>query len=121
MIKDFICVVCPRGCALKVRGEKRQVEEVLGHHCARGAKYASEEFVDPRRVLSSSVALEGAERRMLPVRSAQPVPRDRLLELATLVRTLRVKAPVTLHQVVAADLGHSGVDLIASMAISEER
>ena len=78
--KEITCVVCPRGCAIHVRGEGEVVEEVTGFGCPRGRAYASAEFVCPVRILTGSVLLDGAEEPLLAVRSASPIPREKIAE-----------------------------------------
>lgn len=120
MNTEIICVICPKGCRVRARGEAGRVDEISGHQCARGEKYARSEFLDPRRLLTSSVRLLGPGRNMLPVRSSEPLPRDRLLECMAEIKKQRVGRPVTMHQVIIADILGTGVDMVACLPLEKE-
>ena len=55
-MKEFICTVCPRGCRLKVDEKKLTV---TGNGCIRGIEYGKNEAVNPKRILTSTVSIEG--------------------------------------------------------------
>ena len=46
---DLICIVCPKGCHLKVDEENGY--KVTGNGCPRGAAYGEKELVNPTRVI----------------------------------------------------------------------
>ena len=58
--KEYTCIGCPIGCPLQLvhRGDK--ITEISGYECDRGAKYAKQEFSDPRRELSTTDEIAGA-------------------------------------------------------------
>ncbi|HNU68443.1 MAG TPA: DUF1667 domain-containing protein [Myxococcota bacterium] len=113
--KNFTCIGCPIGCPLQLTHEGRDILEIEGHQCNRGAKYAQQEFRDPRRFLSTTVAIEGARWKRLPVKVTAPVPKDRVVDAAVEIHRLSVSAPVALGQVLIRDLlGEKGVDVVAT-------
>ena len=52
-MKELICIVCPKGCHLKVDEENGCA--VTGNGCPRGAEYGKSELLHPTRVLTSTV------------------------------------------------------------------
>jgi CxxC motif-containing protein len=50
--KDYTCIGCPIGCPLQLVHKGIKITEISGNECDRGAKYAKQEFTDPRRGLS---------------------------------------------------------------------
>jgi CxxC motif-containing protein len=112
--RSFVCIGCPIGCPLVLTHEGREVTEVQGNECDRGAKYARQEFTDPRRSLSTTVAIAGARWPRLPVKVTKQLPKDRIREAATLLHALRVEAPVERGRVLVKDLlGEPGADVVA--------
>jgi CxxC motif-containing protein len=102
------------GCPLELRHEGRTIIEVSGNECNRGAKYARQEFSEPRRALSTTVPITGALWERLPVMASSPVLKDRVMQAARAIHALRVKAPVKAGQVLMKDLlGEVGVDVVA--------
>ena len=62
--KSLICVTCPMGCALEVAVAGDRVLAVEGHGCKRGVAYAADEISDPRRVVTTTVAVMPRNRSM---------------------------------------------------------
>jgi CxxC motif-containing protein len=116
------CIACPIGCALQLTHEGREIVEVRGASCDRGAKYAAQELLDPRRQLSTTVPIEGARAARLPVKVSRPIPRDRVLEAVRAIHRLRARAPVRCGEVLLQDLlGEPGVSVVATRSIDAIR
>lgn len=116
--RDFVCVGCPIGCPLQLEHEGKTIIEISGNECKRGAKYARQEFTDPRRSISTTVEIRGARWRRLPVKVTSPVPKDRVMEAARVIHGTSVDAPVTLGQVLIEGLlGEAGVDVVAARSM----
>ena len=58
-MKELICIVCPRGCHLRV--DEANDYAVTGNSCPRGAAYGRAELTHPTRVLTSTVRIDGAQ------------------------------------------------------------
>jgi CxxC motif-containing protein len=110
----YTCIGCPIGCPLQLIHEGNEITEISGHGCNRGAKYARQEFTDPRRDLSTTVAISGALWERLPVKVTGPILKDRVMEAAREIHALHISAPVKLGQVLIADfMGEKGVHVVA--------
>lgn len=112
MERELTCIGCPLGCALRVRGELGSLT-VEGNTCPRGKEYALTECTAPVRRFTGTVALEGSREAVLPVKTAQDIPKDKLFAVAALCRRLRVSAPVCAGEVVCADAAGTGIALVA--------
>ena len=112
--KEITCTVCPRGCTVTVKGAETQIESITGFGCKRGETYASAEFTNPVRLLTSTVKVSGSANELLPVRSAKPVPKSMLFDCMEIIKKTAVTLPVKLGDVLIADICGSGVDIIAS-------
>lgn len=118
--ENFVCIGCPVGCPLELAHEGDQIIEVAGNDCKRGEKYAKQEFTDPRRSLSTTVAISGALWARLPVKTSGQVPKDRVLESARAIHQIRCRAPVEVGQVLLEGLlGETGLDVIATRSMEE--
>lgn len=109
----LVCIVCPRGCRLKVDGELN----VTGHGCIRGVKYAHEELTDPRRMVPTTVKLLNSALKRLPVITSAPIPKNRMLELMEYVHKAEIAAPVRIHQVIISDPLGLGIDIISTRTV----
>ncbi len=79
MEKEIICIVCARGCRSLVCEDEEGIK-VKGKLCKNGQAYVKSEYRDPRRVLSTTIAIEGGSCKRLAVRSRGPVPKGKLLD-----------------------------------------
>ena len=111
--KQFTCIGCPIGCPLELRHEGNEVKKISGHECDRGAKYARQEFTDPRRDVSTTVSIAGARLARLPVKVTGAIVRDRVMEAVREIHQLHVEAPVKQGQVLIENvLGEKGVHVV---------
>ncbi len=113
---EIICVACPKGCRLEARKENGEIL-VTHEGCKRGREYAVSEITDPRRMVATTVRVKKGSHPLLPVYTANPFPKDRITELLTVLRSVKVPAPVFVNQVVLADALGTGIDVIASRDI----
>ena len=122
-VRNFHCTTCPSECSLSVEvsidgtGAARAVS-VRGNRCKRGRIFAEQEITRPMRILATTVVVDGGDERLLPVRTAQPIPRDLHMRAMDDIRHARVTAPVRMGDVVMSDLLGTGVDLVASMDVA---
>jgi len=110
------CICCPMGCKIRVYrqdGEWKTADAL----CKRGVEYAVQEVVDPRRVLTSSVRINGGVVRMLPVRSNGEIPRDLVAQAVRILGAVVIDAPVNVGDVVYEDICGSGVDVVATRSM----
>ena len=112
--KEYTCIGCPIGCPLQLVHKGSKITEISGYECDRGAKYAKQEFTDPRRELSTTIEIVGARWRRLPVKVTGPVEKSRVLEAARCIHQVHATAPLKIGQILIKDfLGEKGIDVVA--------
>jgi CxxC motif-containing protein len=116
-VRELTCIVCPVGCRLQASFEDGKVTEVRGNSCKRGAEYAVDELCAPKRTVTSTVRVEGGFLPLVPVRTAAPIPKDKIDQALREVARTRLDAPVRIHQTVIADVAGTGVDVVASRSM----
>ena len=57
-------------------------------------EYTKEEVTNPKRTVSSTVRIIGGRYPRLPVRTSEPVPKEKIKEVINQLKGLTVKAPV---------------------------
>lgn len=112
----LVCIECPLGCEMEIERDGDKIE-VRGNRCARGEKYAVQEAIDPRRVLTTTVFVEGGIHPLLPVMSTGDIPKDMIGECVRELSKIRVKAPVNYGDVIARNVCNTGVDVMASRSM----
>ena len=76
--RELTCINCPLGCQLTVTLENGAVAAVAGNGCPRGDRYARDEVCHPMRMLTSTVPVRGGALRRVSVKTAAPIPRERI-------------------------------------------
>jgi CxxC motif-containing protein len=72
------------------------------------------ELTDPRRVLTTTVAVSGGALRRLPVKTASAIPKALLRAAAERLAQVRVAAPIRIGEVVLPNLLETGIDVVAT-------
>ena len=116
---ELTCICGPIGCGLRATLEAGQVVRVTGNTCPRGEAYARREAVSPMRTVTSSVAVEGGVRPVVPVKTVPDVPKDRIFPVMDAIRDLTVPAPVRAGDVLLRDVAGTGADVVATAGLDK--
>ena len=111
MIKDITCICCPVGCIIHTERKENEII-VSGHNCTRGERYAKEELISPKRMITSTVKVIDGDRERLPVKTSGPIDKDRIFSCMKVVHDIKINAPVGMGDVVVKDI-IDGIDLIS--------
>ncbi len=98
--RQLICIGCPLGCQMEAeQNEGGEVVSVKGNTCPRGDAYARKELTCPTRIVTSTVRVEGGARHMVPVKTKEDVPKEKIFDCMGEIRRLAVTAPVAVGDV----------------------
>ena len=111
-MKELICIVCPKGCHLKVDEENGFA--VTGNGCERGAEYGKKELTDPRRVITSSVRIRGGIYPCCSVKTDAPIPKALIFEAMELLKDVELTSPVKVGDVVVENVLGTGVNFVVT-------
>lgn len=112
-MREFTCIVCPRGCRLKIDDELN----VTGNSCPRGALYAKEEVTNPKRNIASSVRVKNREYLLASVRTSAPIPKGMIFQVMEEINKVSVNAPTHIGDVVIKNVLGTGSDIIITKNI----
>ena len=115
--KNFLCVACPVGCALKVETRGTEVLGVEGNTCPRGVKYAQDEVTNPVRTFTSTIRVKGGALPVCPVRSRAPLPLQKVFDVTREVAKASLSAPITIGQVIIENVCGTGIDIVACRSL----
>ncbi len=111
----YLCIGCPLGCRLEVDEDSHgDIIEIRGSSCRKGDRYAVQEHTDPRRSVTTTVAIIGGSLPRLPVKTDGEIPKDLVLAACEALRKVRVRAPVKMGDVVVEDLLDTGCAVVAT-------
>lgn len=108
------------GCRLSVDDSDKNDIKVTGNTCPRGAKYARDEVICPKRMVTSIAQVNGGEINMVSVKTSDSIPKDRMFDALALLNGLSVDAPVKKGQIIVADVLGLGVDFVATKDVQKK-
>ena len=76
-MKELICIVCPKGCHLKIDENLN----VTGNGCNRGIEYGINELTNPTRMVTSTVVVLGGELSRCSVATSKPIPKNKIFDV----------------------------------------
>ena len=120
MKKEFVCIICPNGCRIKVEYEGTNIKNIKGDECPKGKDYVKNEITNPLRVFTGSVLVENGDFSLVSVKTPSPIPKKYLKEIGEITRRIKVEAPVTIGQIVASNLLNKNIDLVATRKIKKK-
>ncbi len=112
-MKEFTCIICPRGCHLVVDDNMN----VTGNTCPRGKEYAISELTNPVRTITSSVRVSNREDLLVSVKTSGSIPKGKIFELMDEINKLSVEAPTHIGDVVKENILGLGVDILVTKNI----
>ena len=111
---ELTCLCCPMGCNLRVELDGESILSVAGNGCKRGEEYARQECIAPVRVITASVPVKDGKLARVSVKTAAPVPKDRIFDVMDAIRSLTAQAPVHSGDVLCENIACTGVNLVAT-------
>lgn len=122
MLRKLICIQCPKGCTLEVEMDTdTHVTHVQGNSCPKGKEYAIREVLCPMRLVTGTVRIKNGSQRMLPVRSREEIPLEKMIQAMEPIHACSVQAPVQCGQVIVEDLAGTGIPLIAARSMKKNQ
>ena len=112
MIRELTCIVCPKGCQLKVELEGKEIKSITGHTCKRGEAYAQTECIAPRRTLTTTAPVVGGG--VVPAKTDATVPKESLFECMEVINKAFVPADAEVGYVVVENILGTGANVVTT-------
>lgn len=115
-VTNITCIVCPMGCSLQVT-KLENGYKVEGNTCKRGEKYGVEELTNPRRVITTTVKLNGSYLNLLPVKTEDSIPKGIIFEIMEELDKITVTAPINVGDAIVENILGTGVNVVSAKAV----
>ena len=112
MRKVIKCISCPIGCDITISANSGIITEISGNDCKRGEEYARNEFLNPKRFLTTVVKAENFYLPLVSVRTDRPIQKEKLLDCMEVLRRIKITAPFTIGQIVIENILDTGANII---------
>lgn len=89
---------------------------VSGASCPRGVEYGKAEVTDPRRTVTALANMAGM-RKPLCVKTAAPIPKNKIFDVIKEINHTTVIAPVSIGDVIIEDVAGTGIAVVATTNI----
>ncbi len=120
--KELICVICPNGCELRVvteEGPQMVIKKITGELCEKGPVWAKQELLNPVRTIASSIIVDGGDHPLVSVRTDAPIPLKSISNVMKTIKSIKVKAPVRIGDVLIKDPAGTFCNIIATRHVNE--
>ena len=121
MKRTFTCIVCPNGCEIDAEYEGTSVISVTGNLCPKGRTYVTQELVDPRRTIASSVRVLDGTMPLASVRLNRPIPKNRIFDVMAEISRITLTAPVRIGDIVIKNVLNLDSDVIVTKNVEKRR
>ena len=112
-MKEFTCIICPRGCSLKVDDDGN----VTGNFCPRGKEYAINEITNPKRTITTTIRVKNRVDTVVSVKTSVAVPKGMIFQVMEIINSLSVDAPTRIGDVVLENILGTGADILITKNI----
>ena len=107
------CIVCPRGCQMRVLlSDEGKVESVEGNFCKRGVTYANDECTNPKRTVTSTVKCKSGE--VVSVKTDRTVPKGMMFEVMAEINGTVADDNLKIGDVVIENVCNTGANVVAT-------
>jgi len=114
ILKEIRCIVCPTGCIVQVKRTEEGEITYEGYACKRGLDYAKQEFIAPKRILTTTIRVDNGFLPLVPVRTDKPISKEKLDEALNIIAKTIIKAPVKMGDILIEKFANEEANLIAS-------
>ena len=117
---NIICIACPKGCRMTVESNNGKIINISGYSCPQGKEYAREEFLNPTRILPTTVKVNQGEFPLVSVKTEEPIPKKYLLPAMKKIAEITVDAPIKCGDVIIENILNTGVNLVATRNVNRK-
>ena len=118
--RHFVCVICPIGCEVDVVHDGGDIISMEGNKCKKSEEFVRQELIEPMRILTTTVRIEGARWPVIPVRTDRPVPKRLFPHIMKKLSRIDLQAPVSVLHVVVSNAAGTGANIIATRTLEHE-
>lgn len=114
---ELTCIGCPLGCSLIATLEDSKVINVTGNSCKIGLDYAHEECIRPSRIITTTLPVKNGNFSRVAVKTQRPIPKNQIYICMKSLKSLEIRAPINIGDILCKDLASTGVSLVATQTV----
>lgn len=110
-MKEFVCIVCPNGCQLKIDEKTLQVS---GNKCASGEKFAKQEITAPKRMLCTTAKTIFDDVPVIAVKLTSEIAKAEIFNVMKEINKVVIKERLKTNSVVIRNVCNLHVDVVVA-------
>lgn len=114
-MKEYICIVCPKGCLLQVDKNNK----VTGYKCLKGLDYVNNELLNPKRILTTTIKTNNDDIPRLPVKTNNPIDKDLIFDVKKIINETTINKSYKTGDIIISNILNLNVDIIATKDFNE--
>lgn len=112
MKKELTCIICPKGCKITVDYEENNILNIVGHTCKRGFAYASDEAINPKRTVTTTVRTENGD--VISVKTDKPIQKKLMFDCMNVINDTKISLPVRVGDILISNICDTDVNIVAT-------
>lgn len=108
MNNEIVCIICPRSCKL-IRNEDGSI---TGYSCLRGRQYGEQEFVLPKRSITSFVRT--FENEIICVKTSEPIDKKRIFDLMSLLKDFHPSGKFKVGDILIKNVFETNINIVVT-------
>ena len=109
-VRELTCIVCPKGCPMKVTLEGKEILNIEGFTCPRGKQYAINECTHPMRTLTSTVRT--SKGGVVAVKTDRTIPKELLFDCMKEINKTVATLPVRIGDILIENILGTNANVI---------
>ena len=113
-MREITCIICPRGCSIKIFKDEYSNIKIQGNKCKRGEDFALQELECPKRSLTSTVATIYKKARRIPVKTNKDIPLKDIFPVMNEINKVVLNRKVKVNDIIIENVCNLGVNIVAT-------
>lgn len=100
MEHNFVCILCPRGCRIKVDNEGN----ITGNFCKRGIGYVQTELTAPTRIVTTTAKTIYKDLPRISVKTDKPIPKGMIYQVMDVINKAIIDRPMAIGEILIENI-----------------
>ncbi len=114
MNDDIVCTICPTSCLVQAEWNDTELLNISRQQCKLAWDYIESEIFDPRRVVTTTLPVEGGRFPLVSVRSESGVPKDMVMDVMDELANVVAHPPIRVGDVLVPNVLDTGINIVAT-------
>lgn len=101
------------GCQITAEVKDGKVTNITGNNCKIGERYANEELIAPKRMVTALMQVENSP-KPVPVKTSKAIDKKLIFECLKEIKNKKLNLPIKTGEVIIKNVCNTDVDIVAT-------